>query len=417
MSRKNLNIGLFGFGCVGYGLYEVIQKTPGLKANIASICVKDKKKQRQIPLENFTFDKYDILNNDEINTVVELIDDADAAYEIVKESLQKRKAVVTANKKMIAEHFEELLQLQKKYDVPLLYEAACCASIPIIRNLEEYYDNDLLESIEGIVNGSTNYILTKTSNEHISYESALKDAQQKGYAETNPLMDTGGFDAKYKLQILIAHAFGVIAKPNEIFNIGIDKLGALELNYAKEKGLKIKLVAYAEKTIEGKIISFVLPKFIEKSDKLFSVDDVFNGVKTKSYFSDVQFFVGKGAGAYPTASAVLSDISALSYDYRYEYKKLNKTDSLENNAYILLKVFLRHDLAYGMEFKKHFVEISESYLNHEAGFIIGTISLENLIEISNRKNAESSFVLFDVIKNKKDYESFIINEKEYEFSY
>ena len=107
MSRKNLNIGLFGFGCVGYGLYEVIQKTPGLKANIASICVKDKKKQRQIPLENFTFDKYDILNNDEINTVVELIDDADAAYEIVKESLQKRKAVVTANKKMIAENLKD----------------------------------------------------------------------------------------------------------------------------------------------------------------------------------------------------------------------------------------------------------------------------------------------------------------------
>jgi homoserine dehydrogenase len=193
-------------------------------------------------------------------------------------------------------------------------------------------------------------------------------------------MDTGGFDAKYKLQILIAHAFGVIAKPQDIFNIGIDKLGPLELNFAKEKGLKIKLVAYAEKTNEGKIISFVLPKFIDKNDKLFSVDDVFNGVKTKSYFSDTQFFVGKGAGAYPTASAVLSDISALSYDYRYEYKKLNKTDILENNSSILLKVFLRHDLAYGMEFKKYFDEISESYLNHEAGFIIGTISLKNIIE-------------------------------------
>ena len=152
----------------------------------------------------------------------------------------KGKSVVTANKKMIADHFAELLQLQKEFDVPLLYEAACCASIPIIRNLEEYYDNDLLESIEGIVNGSTNYILTKTSDEHISYADALLEASQKGYVETNPILDTGGFDAKFKLLILIAHAFGIVAKPEEIFNIGIDRLGDLELKYAREKGLKIK---------------------------------------------------------------------------------------------------------------------------------------------------------------------------------
>src|SRR5947208_3051998 len=117
MSRKNLTIGLFGFGCVGYGLHEVLQKTPGLKATIKRICVKDKNKQRQLPSHHFTFDKNEILNDDEINTVVELIDDADAAFEIVKAALQKGKAVVTANKKMIAEHFAELLQLQKQFNV------------------------------------------------------------------------------------------------------------------------------------------------------------------------------------------------------------------------------------------------------------------------------------------------------------
>lgn len=138
--------------------------------------------------------------------VVELIDDADAAFEIVSSALRKGKAVVSANKKMIAEHFTELLSLQEEYKVPLLYEAACCASIPIIRNLEEYYDNDLLESIEGIVNGSTNYILTKTSEEKLSFSEALKMAQLKGYAESDPTLDVGGFDAKYKLLILMAHA-------------------------------------------------------------------------------------------------------------------------------------------------------------------------------------------------------------------
>jgi len=397
MSRNKLNIGLFGFGCVGYGLHEVLQKTPALKASIKRICVKDQNKQRQIPAHHFTFDKNDILNDAEINTVVELIDDADAAFEIVKTALQKGKAVVTANKKMIAEHFEELLQLQKQYNVPLLYEAACCASIPIIRNLEEYYDNDLLESIEGIVNGSTNYILTKTSEENISYAEALKQAQQKGYAETNPILDTGGFDAKYKLLILITHAFGVVTKPDDIFNVGIDNIGDLELNYAREKGLKIKLIAYAEKTSKGKIKAFVLPKFIHKSDKLFSVDDVFNGVKTKSYFSDVQFFVGKGAGAYPTASAVLSDISALSYDYRYEYKKLNTNETLANDSDVILKVFLKHDLDDAHKFKRHFASINESYLNQESGFIIGNISLQNLKEITASKNANTSVIRFDIV--------------------
>jgi homoserine dehydrogenase len=399
MSRKNLNIGLFGFGCVGYGLYEVLQQTPTLKANIKRICVKDKNKQRPIAAEHFTFDKNDILNDDKINTIVELIDDADAAFEIVKAALQKGKAVVTANKKMIAEHFNELLALQKQYNVPLLYEAACCASIPIIRNLEEYYDNDLLESIEGIVNGSTNYILTKTATDGISYADALKEAQQKGYAESNPFMDTGGFDAKYKLLILIAHAFGVVTKPEEIFNIGIDNLGELELNYAREKGLKIKLIAHVEKNSEGKINAFVLPKFIDKTDKLYYVDDVFNGVKTKSFFSDVQFFSGKGAGAYPTASAVLSDISALSYDYRYEYKKSNQNELLESDKNILLKIFLRHDLENTLEFKRCFNNIHESYLNKESGYIIGVISLANLKIIVERDNTETSIVLFNIVKN------------------
>jgi homoserine dehydrogenase len=286
---------------------------------------------------------------------------------------------------MIAEQFEELLDLQNTYNVPLLYEAACCASIPIIRNLEEYYDNDLLESVEGIVNGSTNYILTKTATENISYADALKDAQQKGYAESDPSLDTEGFDAKYKLLILIAHAFGLVTTPEEIFNKGIDQLGDLELNYAREKGFKIKLVAHAHKTNEGKIHSFVLPKFISADDKLFSVDDVFNGVKTKSCFSDSQFFVGKGAGAHPTASAVLSDISALSYDYKYEYKKLNQqTISLEND--FVVKVFLRHKKEEQQNLKTKFESIDESFLNHHSGYIIGNISLKNLKAVAESPN-------------------------------
>lgn len=396
MSRKKLNIGLFGFGCVGFGLYEVLQKTPGLKANIKNICVKDKDKKREIGAENFTFEKEDIFNDPEINVIVELIDDANAAYEIVTRALKSGKAVVTANKKMVAEHFKELLALQREYNVPLLYEAACCASIPIIRNLEEYYDNDLLESIQGIVNGSTNYILTKTFKENLSYEDALKEAQEKGFAESNPILDTGGFDAKYKLLILLAHSFGYIAKPDDLLNIGINNIGGLELKYAREKGLKIKLVAQAFKNLDGNISAFVIPKFVDAEDRLFNVDDVFNGVITKTSFADEQFFVGKGAGAHPTASAVLSDISALSYDYQYEYKKIAQQEDLSLSDAVNLKVFLRHQVEDAVTLKKHFSNIDESYLNHESGYITGTISLENLRTIHFDESFDKSFVLLNV---------------------
>jgi len=397
MSRKTLNIGLYGFGCVGFGLYEVLQKTPGLKANIKNICVKDKNKPREIGSENFTFDKNDILNDDEINVVVELIDDADAAFEIVSEALKRGKAVVSANKKMIAEHFTELLELQEKYNVPLLYEAAACASMPIIRNLEEYYDNDLLESIEGIVNGSTNYILTKTFAENLSYEVALKEAQDKGFAESNPILDTGGFDAKYKLLILLAHSFGYIAKPDDIFNIGIDGIGSLELKYAKEKGLKIKLIAQAFKGSEGELSAFVIPKFVSPEERLYTVDDVFNGVLTKTSFADTQFFVGKGAGAHPTASAVLSDISALSYNYRYEYKKIRQQENLILSDNVNLKVLLRHKKEDADIFKQQFLTIEEAYTNNELGYITGTITLENLKKIQEGNTGDRSFILINVV--------------------
>lgn len=396
MSRKKLNIGLFGFGCVGFGLYEVLQKTPGLKADIRKICIKNQNKPREIGAENFTFDKNDIFNDPEINVIVELIDDADAAYEIVTTALKSGKAVVSANKKMIAEHFEELLELQRKHNVPLLYEAACCASMPIIRNLEEYYDNDLLESIQGIVNGSTNYILTKTFKENLSYEEALKEAQEKGFAESNPILDTGGFDAKYKLLILLAHSFGYIARPEDLLNIGINNIGGLELKYAREKGLKIKLVAQAFKNTDGNITAFVIPKFVDSNDRLFNVDDVFNGVITKTSFADEQFFVGKGAGAHPTASAVLSDISALSYDYQYEYKKIAQQEDYSLTDDVNLKVFLRHQIEDAVTLKKHFSAIDESYLNHESGYITGTISLENLRNIHFDESIDKSFVLLDI---------------------
>lgn len=395
--NKKLTIGLFGYGVVGTGLYDVLHKSKTVDATIKKIVVKHKDKPRNISPEHFHYDKNEILEDEEINLVVELIDDADAAFEIVKKALQKGKAVVSANKKMISEHFEELYELQKKHNVPFLYEAAVCGSIPIIRNLEEYYNNDFLQSIQGIVNGSTNYILTKTFQENLSFEEALKEAQKKGYAESNPILDTGGFDARSKLQILLAHSFGITTKPEEVLNVGIQNLGDLELKYAKEKNLQIKLLAYAQKRNDNEVAALVIPKFVKSTDTFSTVNDVFNGVKVQTAFADKQFFYGRGAGSLPTASAVLSDISAVSYDYRYEYKKITNSENLKLTENFDLKVLFRFPSKENNFFESYFSEIEEHYGNKTDSYFIGTIDFKNLKEIFSQHEDEVSFVLIDIL--------------------
>ena len=320
--QTKLNIGLFGFGIVGEGLYKVLEHTPTLNAQIKKVCIKHPDKKRNAPESLFTTDSTLLLNDSSINVIIELIDNADAAYHIVTTALKSGKAVVSANKKLIAEHLEELINLQQQYNVPFLYEAACCASIPVIRNLEEYYDNDLLQGISGIVNGSTNYILTKVFEEKKSFEDALLQAQLEGFAESNPALDVEGTDAVNKLSILLAHAYGILTHPSAILHTGIQHLHAQDALFAKEKGYSIKLVAQAHKTKDGTIAAFVLPQFVTKQSQLSAVKNEYNGVVIESSLADKQFFYGKGAGGFPTASAVLSDLSALRYNYRYEYKKL-----------------------------------------------------------------------------------------------
>ena len=376
MSNK-LNIGLFGFGVVGKGLYDVLHHTPALQSSIQKICIKNIDKPRSIGAENFTNNASVLLEDESINVIVELIDDADAAFEIVKTALQKGKAVVSANKKMIAEHFEELFALQQKYNVPFLYEASCCASMPIIRNLEEYYDNDLLKSFRGIINGSTNFILTKIFNEQLDFDKALLLAQQSGFAESNPTLDIGGFDAANKLCILLAHSFGVVAKANDFIFTGIENISLQDANVAKGKKYQIKLVANAQKLKNGKLAAFVLPQFVEESDDLFYVQNEFNGVITESSFADKHFFKGKGAGAFPTASAVLSDISALRYNYKYEYKKIfHQTDTALSNDFYL-KVFVFVDDISKLK-KEEFEWVDEWHNEFKHSWLIGTIHAEKL---------------------------------------
>ncbi len=377
---KNLKLGIFGFGVVGQGLYHVLEETKGIKAEIQRICVKDPGKKRPLDLSYFTFDKNDILDDPEVDVVVELIDDPEAAFEIVKKALQNKKAVVTANKKMVAEHFEELYELQSRHATALLYEGACCASIPIIRNLEEYYDNDLLNAVEGIFNGSTNYILTRIFSEEKSFSDALQEAQEKGYAETDPRLDVDGYDAKYKLCIILSHAFGIFTEPETLFNYGIGNISDFDIQIAREKGFKIKLLAMSRKSGD-KVNALVMPRFVSDESDLFKVDNEFNAVIVEGAFSEHQFFIGKGAGGYPTGSAVLSDISALTYGYRYEYKKLNQSLGYELSSDFILQLYLRYKPGTEID-KNKFVKVIEEHKTEENCYIIGTIYFSELIKTS-----------------------------------
>jgi homoserine dehydrogenase len=342
-THKQLTIGLFGFGVVGEGLYKILQQTPSLKASIKKVCIKNPGKKRNAPDSLFTTDKDELLNDAEINVIVEVIDDADAAFKIVTTALKNGKDVVSSSKKMIAEHLAALLQLQQQTTHSFLYEASACASIPVIRNLEEYYDNDLLHSIKGIVNGSTNFILTKIFEEHLDFKQALIMAQQLGFAESDPKLDVEGYDAVNKWALLLTHAYGIIESPDNILFNGIQNIHAGDAIVAKAKNQQIKLVAQAKKLQNGKVAAFVLPQFVKQDDPLAFVKNEYNGVVIESGFADKQFFYGKGAGSFPTASAVLSDISALRYQYKYEYKKLyhHKPHELSND--IFLRVYVSFD--------------------------------------------------------------------------
>lgn len=378
-THKQLTLGLFGFGVVGEGLYKILKQTPSLNASIKRIVIKHPDKKRNAPEEIFTQLADEILNDDTINVVVELIDDADAAYYIVTEALKKGKAVVSANKKLIAEHLEELLTLQEKYNTPFLYEASTCASIPVIRNLEEYYDNDLLQSVSGIVNGSTNFILSKMFNEGLEFVEALLQAQQLGFAESNPSLDVLGIDAVNKLTILLVHAYGIVTKPTSLLFNGIQNIQLQDAKVANEKEYKIKLIAKAVKLKNGKIAAHLLPQFVTTNTQLYNVENEYNGVVIESGFSDKQFFYGKGAGSFPTASAVLSDISALRYDYKYEYKK--KFQSIENelsNDYYL-KVYVSYDNLKSIK-KDAFEWIEEFHNGQQRSYFVGVINAEKLLK-------------------------------------
>ena len=388
--KDRLKIGLFGYGVVGRGLYDVLQSTPAFDASIDKIVVKNRK-ERNLPEAMFYYDPDDILDDPDINVVVEVIDNAEDAYHIVKKALKKGKHVVSANKKMLAEHMAEMIELQKENNVSLLYEASACGSIPIIRSLEEYYDNDLLLSVTGILNGSSNYILSNVFDHDQSYQEALKEAQDLGFAESDPSFDVEGYDSLYKLIIITLHSFGTVVKPENVLTFGISNINEFDINYAKEKRYKIKLVGQVERLHGQNISLYVLPRFVGRDKYIYSVEEEFNGVVVKGKAYDKQFMFGKGAGGHPTSSAVLSDITALAHGYKYEYKKLNYFKEFTYFKESTIEIYLRYSDDKILEYFR-FESISEEYKGPKYNYRIGFVKLSDLIKTNDKLRELDLFI-------------------------
>ena len=377
---NTINIGLFGFGTVGQGIYKVIGRAANAHAEIKRICVRNLSKPRtvEVPAGLLTDNENDILDDPSINLIVEVVDNAEASYRIVTSALKRGVPVVSGNKAMIARHLPELIELQRRYDTALLYDASSCGSIPVIRNLEEYYDNDLLLEVKGILNGSSNYILSRVFDHNEEYAAALERAQQLGFAESDPSFDIEGFDSLFKLIIITVHALGVYVSPEQIFTYGIATINSHDIRYAREKRMKIKLVAQVVKVSDERFTMFVMPEFVSPSKYIYSVDDEYNGVVIRGECYDRQFMFRKGAGALPTASSILSDVMARRHGYRYEYKKMGYMNRPAYSTDVVLRVYLRYtgrDYLDGIPF----LNICEMHLSEDFNYVMGDIRLSDLL--------------------------------------
>lgn len=308
-----VNIAVLGYGTVGSGVVEVlnvngdsISKRCGHEINVKYVL--DLRDFPGDPIQDkIVHDYATIMNDPDVKIIVEVMGGVEPAYTFVKEAITKGKSVCTSNKELVAKHGAELLELSKQKRVNFLFEASVGGGIPIIRPLNQSLTADEIEEITGILNGTTNYILTKMSGEGSDFDTVLKEAQQMGYAERNPAADIEGFDACRKIAILSSLAFGMQVDFEDIYTEGITKITDMDIKYAKAMGASIKLLGTSKKE-QDHVYAMVAPMLIKPTHPLFSVNDVFNGIFVRgNVIGDVMFY-GSGAGKLPTASAVVADV-------------------------------------------------------------------------------------------------------------
>jgi homoserine dehydrogenase len=314
--RKTTNIGLMGLGVIGGGVVKVLTEKPDTLAREAGreivlkrVLEKDKAKHGSLGIDRsiFTCEFKEIIQDPEIDIIVELMGGENPAFEYMKEALTRGKHVVTANKEVMSKHWSELLTVAREKNVIIRYEASVGGGIPLIAPFQEDLIANDVSAIYAIVNGTTNYILTRMAKEGLDFSVALKSAQELGYAEADPTNDVEGIDAAYKLAILATIAFGTEVKPENVYHEGISRLQACDFRYASELEYAIKLLAIAKRTGDS-IEARVHPVFIPEDSLLAKVDGVYNAILVEGDLVGQVIFYGQGAGPRATSSAVVSDI-------------------------------------------------------------------------------------------------------------
>ena len=312
---NKLKIGLIGLGTVGCGVYKTIQNIDNVE--IVKIAVKNINKPRsvEVPREMLTDNPYDVVNDPSIDVVVELIGGVEPAYDYISTAIKNGKHIVTANKELLAKRGEELFILSEEYNRVVLYEAAIAGGIPIIMPIKTILAGNKINRIQAILNGTTNYILTKMDVDGASYEDVLKEAQELGYAETDPTGDVEGFDAAYKITTLSTIAFKKRIKIENVYREGITKIRKEDMAKANEFGYKIKLIATATIDENDNADVRVHPMLVSKDSMLAHIDYVTNAVAISGHPIGNIVLSGPGAGEFPTASSVVGDILAIAAEF------------------------------------------------------------------------------------------------------
>lgn len=322
MENKKIKIGLIGLGTVGSGVFKTLQNFKNVE--VVKIAVHNKNKKRNIEgLDEsiITDDAYEVVNNPEIQIAAELVGGINPAFDLIKTAIKNGKHIVTANKELLAKHGEELFNFAEENNKVVLYEAAIAGGIPLIMPIKTILAGNKITKIKAILNGTTNYILTKMDVQGASYTDVLKEAQELGYAEADPTGDVEGFDAAYKITTLATIAFGKRIKIENVYREGITKISPDDMKAANEMGYKIKLIASAELNEDSKADVRVHPMLVPKTKTLAHIDYVTNAVSLSGHPVGDVTLSGPGAGEFPTASSVVGDILAIA-------SEIDKTDYL-----------------------------------------------------------------------------------------
>jgi len=391
-----IKVGLLGLGTVGTGVAKVlinnqdtIAKKVGKPVELVKVLEKDIKKQYSVTLPDgvLTDKPEEVLDNPEIDIIVEVIGGVEVAKEFIIRALENGKQVVTANKDLLALHGSELFAIAQSKNNDLFFEASVAGGIPIIRPLKECLAGNKLEQIMGIINGTTNYILTKMTQEGSDFNAVLKEAQELGYAESDPTADIEGYDAARKIAILASVAFNTRVTFSDVYVEGITKITADDIQYAKDLGFVIKLLGIAN-YVNGQVEVRVHPAFIPKNHPLATVNDVFNAIFLKGDAIGEAMFYGKGAGELPTASAIVGDVinAARNIEHGvngrisctcFEESPIIKIDEIQSEYYLRLKV---------ADKPKVLASIAGIFGDHD-------VSIASVVQKSTGKNGKAEIVL------------------------